>query len=131
MNKRYEKIMSRIACSKSDLQNAINVISQLNPNPRSMIDETDYNKNTIVPDLILEQIDGLWNIIVNDNSCPNLLISENYLKMSKDKNQNKDVKIFLKSKIQSAQWLIEAVQHRNKTIQKNNGMYNKKTRYLF
>ena len=118
MNKRYEKIMTRIACSKSELQNAINVISQLNPNPRTMIDETDYKKNTIVPDLILEQVDGLWNIIVNDNSCPNLLISENYLKMSNDKKQNKDVKIFLKSKIQSAQWLIEAVQHRNKTIQK-------------
>jgi RNA polymerase sigma-54 factor len=38
--------------------------------------------------------------------------------MSKDKNQSKDVKIFLKSKIQSAEWLIEAVQSRNQTIQK-------------
>lgn len=118
MNKRYEKIMKNIDCDKNQLQDAITIISQLNPNPRSMIDETDYKKNTIIPDLILEQIDNKWNIIINDSSCPDLLISDNYLKMSKDKNQNKDVKIFLKSKIQSAEWLIEAVKSRNETIQK-------------
>ncbi len=118
MNKRYEKIMKNIDCDKEELQDAITIISQLNPNPRSMIDETDYKKNTIIPDLILEQIDNNWNIIVNDSSCPNLLISDNYLKMAKDKNQSKDVKFFLKSKIQSAEWLIEAVKSRNQTIQK-------------
>tara|TARA_B100000029_G_scaffold179934_1_gene177520 strand:- start:1971 stop:3338 length:1368 start_codon:yes stop_codon:yes gene_type:complete len=118
MNKRYNKIMRSIDCDSDQLQNAITVISQLNPNPRSMIDETDYKKHTIIPDLVIEKLDDNWNIIVNDGSCPNLLISENYLKMSKDKNQHKDVKIFLKSKIQSAQWLIEAVQLRNQTIQK-------------
>jgi len=118
MNKRYEKIMKNINCSKQDLQDAITIISQLNPNPRSMVEETDYKKNTIIPDLSIEQIDENWNIIVNDNNCPNLLISENYLKMSNDKDQNKDVKIFLKSKIQSAEWLIEAVKLRNQTIQK-------------
>jgi len=118
MNKRYEKIMKKLNCNKESLQNAINLISQLNPNPRSMINETDYKKNTIVPDLFIEQIDGKWNIVVNDGSCPNLLISENYLKMLEDKNQKKDVKIFLKSKIQSAEWLIEAVKLRNITIQK-------------
>ena len=118
MNKRYEKIMKSIDCDKAELQDAITVISQLNPNPRSMIDETDYKKHTIIPDLIIEKIDNHWNVIINDSSCPNLLISDNYLKMSKDKNQNKDVKIFLKSKIQSAEWLIEAVKSRNQTIQK-------------
>ena len=118
MNKRYEKIMKNIGCDKDQLQDAITIISQLNPNPRSMIDETDYKKNTIIPDLILEQINNNWNIIINDSSCPDLLISENYLKMSIDKSQSKDVKIFLKSKIQSAQWLIEAVKSRNQTIQK-------------
>ena len=118
MNKRYEKIMKNIDCDKAQLQDAITIISQLNPNPRSMIDETDYKKNTIIPDLILEQINNNWNIIINDSSCPDLLISDNYLKMSKDKNQSKDVKIFLKSKIQSAEWLIEAVKSRNQTIQK-------------
>tara|TARA_B100000614_G_scaffold175583_1_gene156773 strand:- start:3910 stop:5277 length:1368 start_codon:yes stop_codon:yes gene_type:complete len=118
MNKRYEKIMKKLDCNKDKLQNAINLISQLNPNPRSMINETDYKKNTIVPDLFIEQIDEKWNVVVNDGSCPNLLISENYLKMLEDKNQKKDVKIFLKSKIQSAEWLIEAVKLRNITIQK-------------
>ena len=118
MNKRYERIMKNIDCDKDQLQDAITVISQLNPNPRSMIDETDYKKHTIIPDLIIEKMDDNWNVIINDSSCPNLLISDNYLKMSKDSNQNKDVKIFLKSKIQSAQWIIEAVKLRNQTIQK-------------
>lgn len=117
MNRRYEKIIKKIGCSNNELQEATTIISQLNPNPRSMIDETDYKINTIIPDVILEQINKKWNIIINDSSCPNLLVSDNYLKMYKDKNQKKDVKIFLKSKIESAKWFIEAIQSRNITMQ--------------
>ena len=93
MNRRYEKIIKKIGCSHNELQEATTIISQLNPNPRSMIDETDYKINTIIPDVILEQINKKWNIIINDGSCPNLLVSDNYMKMYEDKNQ-KDVKIF-------------------------------------
>ncbi len=117
MNRRYEKIMNKVGCSDDELQEASSIISQLNPNPRSMIDETDYKINTIIPDVILEKINDKWNIIINDGNCPNLLVSENYLNMYKDKNQTKDVKIFLKSKIESAQWFIEAIQSRNNTMQ--------------
>ena len=117
MNKRYEKIIKKIGCSYDDLQEASTIISQLNPNPRSMVDETDYKINTIIPDVIIEKINNKWNIIINDGSCPNLLVSENYLKMYEDKNQTKDVKIFLKSKIESAKWFIEAIRSRNVTMQ--------------
>ena len=117
MNRRYEKIIKKIGCSHNELQEATTIISQLNPNPRSMIDETDYKINTIIPDVILEQINKKWNIIINDGSCPNLLVSDNYMKMYEDKNQKKDVKIFLKSKIESAKWFIEAIQSRNITMQ--------------
>tara|TARA_Y100001968_G_scaffold292321_1_gene297437 strand:- start:248 stop:1615 length:1368 start_codon:yes stop_codon:yes gene_type:complete len=117
MNRRYEKIIDKIGCSHDELQEASTIISQLNPNPRSMIDETDYKINTIIPDVILEKINDKWNVIINDGSCPNLLVSENYLNMYKDKNQTKEVKIFLKSKIESAQWFIEAIQSRNNTMQ--------------
>jgi len=117
MNRRYEKIMKKVDCNHDELQEASTIISQLNPNPRSMIDETDYKINTIIPDVIIEKVNNKWNIIINDGSCPNLLVSENYLNMYNDKNQTKDVKIFLKSKIESAQWFIEAIQSRNHTIQ--------------
>ncbi len=117
MNRRYEKIMKKIGCSHDELQEASTIISQLNPNPRAMIDETDYKINTIIPDVILEKVNNKWNVIINDGSCPNLLVSENYLNMYNDKKQKKDVKIFLKSKIESAQWFIEAIQSRNHTMQ--------------
>ena len=117
MNRRYEKIINKIGCTHDELQEASTIISQLNPNPRSMIDETDYKINTIIPDVIIEKVNDKWNIIINDGSCPNLLVSENYLNMYEDKNQTKEVKIFLKSKIESAQWFIEAIQSRNNTMQ--------------
>ena len=117
MNRRYEKIMKKVGCSHDELQEASSIISQLNPNPRSMIDETDYKINTIIPDVIVEKINDKWNVIINDGNCPNLLVSENYLNMYKDQKQTKDVKIFLKSKIESAQWFIEAIQSRNNTMQ--------------
>ena len=117
MNRRYEKIIQKIGCTHDDLQQATTIISQLNPNPRSMVDETDYKINTIIPDVILEKINNKWNIVINEGSCPNLLVSDNYMNMYNDKNQKKDVKIFLKSKIESAQWFIEAIQSRNITMQ--------------
>ncbi len=118
MNRRYDKIMKTVECSQDELQEASTIISQLNPNPRSMIDETDYKTNTIIPDVIIEKLNDKWNIIINDGNCPNLLVSENYLNMYNDKSQTKDVKIFLKSKIESAKWFIEAIESRNHTIQK-------------
>jgi len=131
MNRRYEKIMEKIGCTHNQLQQASTIISQLNPNPRAMIDETDYKINTIIPDVILEKINDKWNIIINDASCPNLLVSENYLNMYNDKNQTKDVKIFLKSKIESAQWFIEAIQSRNNTMQNIvAGIINKQDQYF-
>ncbi len=117
MNRRYEKIMNKVGCTDDELQEASTIISQLNPNPRAMIDETDYKINTIIPDVVLEKINDKWNIVINDSNCPNLLVSENYLNMYNDKAQAKDVKIFLKSKIESAQWFIEAIQSRNNTMQ--------------
>ena len=118
MNKRYEKIIKNTSYTKEELQEAITVISQLNPNPRAMIDETDYKKQTIIPDLVIDKINDKWNIVVNNGSCPDLIISENYLKMFENKTKKKDVKNFLKAKIQSAQWFLEAINARNKTMQK-------------
>ena len=83
--------MKKVGCTHDELQKASTIISQLNPNPRAMIDETDYKINTIIPDVILEKINNKWNVIINDGSCPNLLVSENYLNMYNDKNQTKDV----------------------------------------
>ena len=117
MNRRYDKIIKKIECSQDELQEASIIISQLNPNPRSMIDETDYKINTIIPDVVIEKINDKWNIIINDGNCPNLLVSKNYLNMYNDSKQTKDVKFFLKSKIESAKWFIEAIQSRNQTIQ--------------
>ena len=65
-----------------------------------------------------ESANDKWNIIVNNGRCPDLLISENYLNMYQDQKQTRDVKIFLKSKIESAKWFIEAINSRSKTIQK-------------
>ncbi len=118
MNRRYDKIMKSVPCSEDELQEAITIISQLNPNPRSMINETDFKKQTIIPDISIEKNNDKWNIIVNNGRCPDLLISENYLNMYQDQKQTRDVKIFLKSKIESAKWFIEAINSRSKTIQK-------------
>ena len=109
MNRRYDKIMKSVPCSEDELQEAITIISQLNPNPRSMINETDFKKQTIIPDISIEKNNDKWNIIVNNGRCPDLLISENYLNMYQDQKQTRDVKIFLKSKIESAKWFIEAI----------------------
>jgi len=113
---RYDKIISKIGCSKSELKEAIEVISQLNPHPGDGIDFSD--KDFVIPDICIENKSNEWVVLLNDSSLPEARISKHYLDMYKTNKDDKKVKDFLSKKIESAQWFIEALKERNNTIRK-------------
>ena len=114
--KKYDKIIKKLKCSKEDVVNASDLISVLNPNPA--VNYFSTNAERIIPDIVIESHEESWIVSVNRSFIPSLKISEDYLKMLDKHNKDKAVRDFIKKKIDSANWLITAIEQRNATYKK-------------
>lgn len=116
-NRRFEKLRKYLGCSKEELHRAMQVISRLNPKPGegAPTSRADY----IVPDLIVEEVDGELVVSVNDSNIPELRLSPVYLDLLRTKDgADPGVRKFLREKVGSARWFIQAVQQRQVTMLK-------------
>ena len=113
MNKRYDKIKERFNCSNDELHKVVEIISNLNPRPG----EGYRDKfQTVIPDLIVREDGDEWVITTNDSGLPELRISPFYEDQLKNNKFKREAKKFIKEKIDSGQWFIEAIQQRRVTL---------------
>ena len=113
MHKRYEKILEKLDCDQNSLHNAIAQITNLNPRPG----EGYRDKfQVIIPDVIVQEEDDDWLITTNDSGVPELRISKIYEEQLDNGKLKGDAKKFIKEKIDSANWFIEAVHERRITL---------------
>ena len=115
VNKKYEKILKKINCSEDELYESIQIISVLNPIPA--INYSNITNEHITPDVTIEKIDDKWNVLLNEPAYSNLRINKYYASLLKG-SKNKEVNNFIKNKISTAQWFIDAVRQRFVTIRK-------------
>jgi RNA polymerase sigma-54 factor len=123
--KHYEKIINRLKVSEEELEEAIHEILKLNPKPGSAF-SSDENRTvqTIIPDFILENNDGKLELSLNSRNVPDLHINKDYSRMleeyQKNKNQRtkdqKEAVSFVKQKLDSAKWFIDAIKQRQNTL---------------
>ena len=117
VNRRFEKVADELNISLDVVKNALAEVSKLNPKPGEGF--SDAKQNYIVPDFFVESVDGELVISLNEYKTPGLRISNQYKKMIRSpKKLDKDVKKFLKEKIDSAKWFIKAIRQRQATMQK-------------
>jgi RNA polymerase sigma-54 factor len=123
--KHYEKIIARLNINEKELKAAIDEILKLNPKPGSSYnDPQNKNIQQIVPDFILENNDNELQLSLNARNVPELRISQTYSDLiqtytvSKDKQsrEQKDAITFVKQKLDSAKWFIEAIRQRQNTL---------------
>jgi RNA polymerase sigma-54 factor len=123
--KHYEKIITRLNIREDELKAAVEEILKLNPKPGSSYsDQQNKNIQLIIPDFILENNDGELQLGLNARNVPELRISQTYSDMietysvSKDKQtrEQKDAITFVKQKLDSAKWFIEAIRQRQNTL---------------
>jgi RNA polymerase sigma-54 factor len=123
--KHYEKIKKKLELTDEELKHGIDQILKLNPKPGSSYSNPLNKSNQhIIPDFILDNIDGELNLSLNQQNVPDLKINDTYLDMlhslvkaSKNKNKNqKDALVFVKQKLDSAKWFIDAIRQRNQTL---------------
>ncbi|MGE0078549.1 MAG: RNA polymerase factor sigma-54 [Bacteroidales bacterium] len=123
--KHYDKIASKLSLEDEDLRDAINEIIKLNPKPGGgFTDPYNQSAQHIIPDFILEYIDGDFQLSLNSRNVPDLRISREYSEMlesysnNKDSvsRQEKDAMSFVRQKIESAKWFIDALKQRQNTL---------------
>ena len=113
-NKRYPKILKGLNCTREELQEASELIATLNPKPglSGEISERDY----IIPDLTAVESDDGWVVTVNNSMLPEFGINKKYVKMALAYKNNQEVKKFVKQKLESAKWFIDAIRQRHNTL---------------
>ena len=120
----YDKIIARLGIAENELKAAIDEVLRLNPKPGGVYSDP-FNKTSqpIIPDFILELSEDGFDLHLNSKNLPELRLSSAYSEMlhsySKDKSQKKDMKdavLFVKQKIDSARWFIDAIKQRQNTL---------------
>ena len=114
---RWSEISKRFGISPSDVQKAADEISKLDPKPGLRFSSAD--DNYIIPDLIVEKIDGHYHVFLNDANLPRLKLSRAYQEIARDKKKFEgENKEFISSKLNSANWMIQAIEQRRQTMLK-------------
>lgn len=121
--KHYDKLLQKYGVSSELLKKAINEVEKLNPKPGgSFAGNTKVTEN-VVPDFAIRIVDGELELTLNGRNAPTLHVSKDYQEMmqtykdSRDKSSaQKDAVQFIKQKLDSAKWFIDAIKQRQETL---------------
>jgi RNA polymerase sigma-54 factor len=125
--KHYDKIQYRLNLTDAQLKASINEIIRLNPKPGGDQFETNAQSyHQIVPDFVLEDNDGILELSLNSKNAPDLRINSLYANMLKSYNEerknqqqnknHKEAATFVRQKVESARWFMEAIRQRQHTL---------------
>ena len=121
--KHYSRIISRMGITQDELKDAIDEIVRLNPRPGGQIDDSyEDQAQQIIPDFLLEEKDGELIMSMPKFSVPELRVNRRYAELLMDSAQTgtragKEAASFVKQKLDSAKWFIEAIKQRQNTLQ--------------
>ncbi len=120
--KHYDKITKKLGVDDDTMRDAILVITKLNPKPGSEQSGT-VRTQYVIPDFILSNNSGKLELSLNSRNAPELKINRAYADMldAYDKSNKKDKKLketvtFVKQKLDSAKWFIDAIKQRQQTL---------------
>jgi len=117
LNHRWNEIARALGISPKAVQDAADEIARLDPKPGKQHSGDD--DTYILPDLIVEKIDGEYRVFLNDTTLPRLRLSRSYREVARDRNQYKgENRDFIAAKLNSANWMIQAIEQRRQTMLK-------------
>ena len=121
--KHYDKLLQKFDVSQQQLRKAIDEIEKLNPKPGGSFDGNQKTIEHIVPDFTIRIIDGELELSLNGRNAPELHVSKDYQEMlqsykdtSEKSSSQKDAVQFIKQKLDSAKWFIDAIKQRQETL---------------
>ncbi len=120
--KHYQKIIIRAEITEEQLKAAIDEILTLNPKPGNSLSETAKTNHYIIPDFTILNNDGELELQLNTWNLPELRLNKTYSGMmnnlsgQKRNKSQKEAYSFIKNKVDSAKWFIDAIQQRQHTL---------------
>jgi RNA polymerase sigma-54 factor len=121
--KHYKKLLQKFDISEDQLRDAIHEIEGLNPKPGGTYSGNTRMVEHVVPDFSIKIVDGELDLTLNGRNAPELHVSRDYTNMlkgykeTKEKSKKqKDAILFIKQKLDSAKWFIEAIKQRQQTL---------------
>lgn len=122
-NKHFQKIMARLSMSPDDMRAVLAKIVKLNPSPGGQIDDS-YNDQAqqIVPDFVLDMDGGELRLSMPRFSVPEIRVNRKYAELlagaqGSSERQQKEAAAFVKQKLDSAKWFVEALKQRQNTLE--------------
>ena len=121
-SKHFQKIMTRMNISEEELKAAMAKILKLNPSPGGQVDDSYTDQaQQIVPDFVLEYIDGKLVLSMPRFSIPELRVNRKYADIlieaaNSSEREKKEAAAFVKKKLDSAKWFVEAIKQRHNTL---------------
>ncbi len=123
VKKHYRKLQEKFNISEESLKEVNTEISKLNPKPGSSYAGNNKIAEQIVPDFSIKILDGELDLTLNSRNAPELHISREYNNMLKGYQEStvksksqKDAVFFIKQKLDSAKWFIDAIRQRQQTL---------------
>lgn len=125
--KHFDRIQHQLNVSTEELRDAIEEITSLNPKPGNVFgDSIEVHMSNITPDFIIESYNGEVNMYLNNRNIPELRINREFSNLIQGYSDNKEsmsndtkqAMMFMKQKIDSARWFIDAVKQRQNTLQR-------------
>lgn len=123
VKKHYEKLQKQLDVDDELFKQVINTIIHLNPKPGSAYTGAGDLEKIIIPDFYIINNEGVLELSLNQMNVPELRISQHfrdmlrdYQKGNKKDRQQRDAVMFIKQKIDSAKWFIDAIRQRQQTL---------------
>ncbi len=120
----YSRMMQGLGTNEEGLKSALEEISRINPKPGGSATQGAEPSQVVVPDFLVTAIDGKLELKLNGRNAPELNVSREYKEMLAhyrqakgfDSDKQKEAFSFIKGKIDSATWFIEAIKQRQQTL---------------
>jgi RNA polymerase sigma-54 factor len=114
---RWSDLAKRFGLSPAAVQAAADELAKLDPKPG--LQHAAATDHYIIPDLVVDKIDGQYHVFLNDTGLPRLRISKVYQDIARDKKQFQgENKEFINQRMNSAHWMIQAIEQRRQTMLK-------------
>jgi len=108
-------IARKLGVTNREIQEAMQIFKKCNPKPGFLVN--DDRASVIMPDLVVEKMEGKWVVMLNDRTIPSLHINSGYEKMVKRGSKTrKEVKEYVREKLNGANWLIRSIEQRKNTM---------------
>lgn len=124
--KHFDKIISRTKTSEEELRDAVAVILKLNPKPGSAFSSSTQQTQYVIPDFIIDNKNGELELTLNQRNMPDLKLNRTYVDMletytknrksAESTEEDKNTLAFIKQKVDSAKWFIDAINQRHNTL---------------